>query len=68
MNLEADTDIPEWAWRASEEADEPVSETPSDAELLSSRVMIVDDEPINVKVAKKFVAELGYSNFTTLTD
>lgn len=36
--------------------------------LLSSRVMIVDDEPINVKVAKKFVSTLGYSNFVTLTD
>lgn len=37
-------------------------------ELLSSRVMIVDDEPINVKVARKFVATLGYSNFVTLTN
>lgn len=37
-------------------------------DLMSSRVMIVDDEPVNVKVAKKFVARLGYSNFVTLTD
>lgn len=37
-------------------------------ELFASRVMIVDDEPINVKVARKFVATLGYSNFVTLTD
>ena len=37
-------------------------------ELFVSRVMIVDDEPINVKVARKLVATLGYSNFVTLTD
>ncbi|MFT5325840.1 MAG: putative two-component system response regulator [Planctomycetaceae bacterium] len=37
-------------------------------DLMSSRVMIVDDEPINVKVARKFVQTLGYSNFVTLTD
>jgi putative two-component system response regulator len=37
-------------------------------DLLLARVMIVDDEPINVKVARKFVETLGYSNFVTLTD
>ncbi|MGZ0169620.1 MAG: response regulator [Planctomycetales bacterium] len=42
--------------------------TTSANDLLSSRVMIVDDEPINVKAAKKFVATLGYLNFVTLTD
>lgn len=42
--------------------------TTSSIDLLSCRVMIVDDEPINVKVAKKFVAALGYSDFVTATD
>lgn len=42
--------------------------TTSSNDLLSCRVMIVDDEPINVKVAKKFVAALGYSDFITATD
>ena len=42
--------------------------TTSSDDLLSCRVMIVDDEPINVKVAKKFVAALGYSDFVTATD
>jgi putative two-component system response regulator len=37
-------------------------------DLLASRVMIVDDEPINVKVARKFVETLGYSDFVTLTE
>lgn len=41
--------------------------TPSD-DLLSCRVMIVDDEPINVKVAKRFVEKLGYTDFVTSTD
>ncbi len=46
-----------------------LGERPSNAaDLMSSRVMIVDDEPINVKVARKFVGTLGYSNFVTLTD
>lgn len=65
---DANRDVPEWAWRASGEVEEPTDATPSEAELLTSKVMIVDDEPINVKVAKKFVAELGYQNFVTLTD
>jgi putative two-component system response regulator len=40
----------------------------SSDDLMASRVMIVDDEPINVKVAKKFVEALGYSDFVTSTD
>ena len=42
--------------------------TSNTADLKSSRVMIVDDEPINVKVAGKYVRMLGYSNFLTVTD
>lgn len=40
----------------------------SSADLMQSRVMIVDDAPIHVEVARKFVRTLGYSNFVTLTD
>lgn len=50
----------------SDESSHRLSTSASD--LLSSRVMIVDDEPINVKVARKFVETLGYSNFVTQTD
>ncbi len=48
------------------ESSEDLTVSPDD--LFSSRVMIVDDEPINIKVARKFVETLGYSNFVTLTD
>lgn len=60
--------VPEWAWQASWTVEEPVTDEAAATELLSSRVMIVDDEPINVKLAKKLISELGYSEFVTLTD
>lgn len=34
----------------------------------SSKIMIVDDEPINVKVARKYLALEGYEDFVTTTD
>jgi len=34
----------------------------------SCRVMIVDDEPINVKVARKYLETDGYQHFTTVTE
>jgi putative two-component system response regulator len=33
-----------------------------------SKVMIVDDEPINIKVTRKYLQSAGYSNFVTTTD
>jgi putative two-component system response regulator len=43
---------------------------PSEQEraLRSSKIMIVDDEPINVKLARKYLALEGYQNFTLTTD
>jgi len=35
---------------------------------LHSRVMIVDDEPVNIKVARKYLQIAGYTNFITVTD
>ena len=35
---------------------------------LASRVMIVDDEPVNIKVARKYLQIAGYQNFITSTD
>ncbi len=37
-------------------------------ELFASKIMIVDDEPINVKLARKYLTMEGYSNFVTTTD
>src|SRR3954469_17681766 len=33
-----------------------------------AKVMIVDDEPINIKVVCKHLQRAGYANFVTLTD
>ncbi|MCU0960081.1 MAG: response regulator [Pirellulaceae bacterium] len=33
-----------------------------------AKIMIVDDEPINIKVVQKYLAGHGYSNFCTTTD
>ena len=33
-----------------------------------AKIMIVDDEPINVKVAQKYLALVGYEQFVTTTD
>lgn len=35
---------------------------------VNSKVMIVDDEPINIKVTRKYLQSAGYSNFLTSTD
>ncbi len=37
-------------------------------EAKTEKIMIVDDEPINVKVVQKYLQSVGYSNFFTLTD
>ena len=36
--------------------------------LRSSKIMIVDDEPTNVKVARKYLAMEGYERFVVTTD
>lgn len=40
----------------------------STAAAQSARVMIVDDEPINVTVVRKFLQRSGYQNFDEITD
>jgi putative two-component system response regulator len=35
---------------------------------LASRVMIIDDEPVNIKVARKYLQIAGYENFVVTTD
>jgi putative two-component system response regulator len=37
-------------------------------EQFASKIMIVDDEPINVKLARKYLTMEGYANFVTTTD
>lgn len=39
-----------------------------DESLLTAKILIVDDEPINVKVCQKYLHELGYKRCVGLTD
>jgi putative two-component system response regulator len=39
-----------------------------DESLLNAKILIVDDEPINVKVCQKYLHELGYKKCIGLTD
>jgi len=39
-----------------------------DPSLLASKILVVDDEPINVKVCQKYLNELGYNHCIGLTD
>lgn len=56
----AECDLPELA------VPQPGSVTTQD--LLTSRVMIVDDEEVNVRVVQKMLQRLGYQNFASITD
>src|SRR5687767_5411892 len=38
------------------------------AASFAGRIMIVDDEPVNIKVAKKYLQIAGYRDFVTSTD
>jgi putative two-component system response regulator len=39
-----------------------------DQMMLLSRIMIIDDEPLNIKIARKYLQIAGYSNFITTSD
>ncbi len=43
-----------------------ISATPN-VEVDTARIMIVDDEPINIKVVRRYLMEAGYRNFFTTT-
>ena len=38
------------------------------AEVRTSKVMIIDDEELVIRVVRRFLASDGYENFVTLTD
>ena len=40
----------------------------SEATTDEAKVMIVDDEPINIRVTRKYLSDAGYSNFVTCSD
>jgi putative two-component system response regulator len=48
--------------------DSSSEQTADEIRLLSAKIFIVDDEPINVKVVRKHLQGAGYSNFITTTD
>src|SRR5258708_3370885 len=37
-------------------------------ELFDAKILIVDDEPINVRLVRKFLSAQGYRNFVTTTE
>lgn len=37
-------------------------------ERLASKIMIVDDEPLNIRVVRKYLEQLGYHNFVTTSE
>lgn len=40
----------------------------TDCGIKSAKIMIVDDEPLVIRVVRRFLASDGYTNFMTLTD
>lgn len=64
-----------WCPTATNATDEPPSPTANlrlslaDAPLKdTAKVMIVDDEPVNIKVVEKYLSLAGYRHFVTITD
>jgi putative two-component system response regulator len=50
-------------------AQQPVLEGPAGDQVISNpRIVIIDDEPINVKVVQKYLKLAGYQQFATTTD
>ncbi len=47
---------------------ESTSQAESNTATQNARVMIIDDEPINVTVVRKFLQRSGYRNFDEITD
>jgi putative two-component system response regulator len=45
----------------------PLSSTPQ-ADPLQARILIIDDEPVNIKVVRKYLQIAGYQNFITSSD
>src|SRR3954447_6315792 len=45
----------------------PISPTPQ-AKPAGARIMIVDDEPVNIKVVRKYLQIAGYENFITTSE
>lgn len=45
----------------------PVGEVPA-SDVSAARILVVDDEPTNVKIAQKYLRELGYQRCRGLTD
>ena len=33
-----------------------------------AKILIVDDEPVNIKVARRYLQMVGYQNFVTVTE
>ena len=47
----------------------PASETAAPSEQVTSqKIAIVDDEPINIKITRKFLQKAGYQDFVTTTE
>lgn len=53
---------------APEAVAQPICTPPTDAALLTRKIAIVDDEPINCKLVRKYLSMAGYTSFATITE
>lgn len=53
--------------RQSQVSDELREATPTQNDLHQSRILVVDDEPINLKVVRKYLSMWGFQNVVTTT-
>lgn len=55
-------------WFQDENSAEREDSTSGSSSYSSARIMIVDDEPINIKVARKYLTAAGFQNITDCSD
>ncbi|NQT11254.1 MAG: hypothetical protein HQ582_00805, partial [Planctomycetes bacterium] len=41
---------------------------PAASDLMRAKIMMIDDEPLNGRVLKKYLRRIGYENFLMVTD
>ena len=49
-------------------ADQPVGMGPRTPSVPAAKIMIIDDEPLNIRVVRKYLTDEGYSRFVEATD
>ena len=55
-------------WFQDEQHADPEDSTSASSSYSGVQIMIVDDEPINVKVARRYLAAAGFESITECSD